>query len=74
METAILARKRAVEKKWTPAITLPQVREGIAMLLRAACPYDPTTHIAKHKTRQLIRKDEARFYHHKAANRLPQLR
>jgi hypothetical protein len=61
-------------KKWTPAITLPQVREGIAMLLRAACKYDTPTQIAKHKTRQLIRNEEARFYHHKASNRLPPLR
>jgi len=44
------------------------------MLLRAACKYDTPTQIAKHKTRQLLRNEEARFYHHKARNRLPPLR
>ena len=61
-------------KKWTPAITVPQIRDGIAMLLRAAYLCDTPTQIANHKTRRLLRNEEARFYHYKARNRLPPLR
>jgi hypothetical protein len=62
------------EKKWTPAIPVPQVRDGIAMLLRAACLRDTPTQVANDKTRRLTRNEEARFYHYKARNRLPPLR
>lgn len=58
----------------TPAITLPQIRDGIAMLLRAAYQCDTPAKIARNKTRQLMRNEEARFYHYKARNRLPPLR
>ena len=61
-------------KKWTPAITLPQVKDGIAMLLRAAWQCDTPEHIARNKTRRLIRNEQARLYHWRARNRLPPLR
>ena len=53
-------------KKSTPAITVPQIRDGIAMLVRAAYLCDTPTQIANHKTRRLLRNEEARFYHYKA--------
>ena len=55
-------------------MTLPQIREGIAMLLRAAWDCDTPAKIARHKTRRLIRNEQARLYHHKTRNRLPPLR
>jgi hypothetical protein len=51
-----------------------EVRDGLAMLLRAACPCDTPYHIARNKTRRLQRNEQARFYHWKSRNRLPQLR
>jgi hypothetical protein len=55
-------------------MTVPQIRDGIAMLLRAPCPCDTPTHIADNATRRLLRNEQARFYHYKARNRLPPLR
>lgn len=40
------------------------------MLLRAAYQCDTPAKIARNKTRQLVRNEEARFYHYKARNRL----
>ena len=62
------------EKKCSPAITAPQIRDGIAMLLRTAYQCDTPTQIAKNKTRRLRRNELARFYHWKRHNRLPPLR
>jgi hypothetical protein len=55
-------------------MTVPQIRDGIAMLLRTTCLRHTPTQIARDKTRRLLRNEEARFYHHKARNRLPPLR
>ncbi|NOZ41544.1 MAG: hypothetical protein GXP24_15150 [Planctomycetes bacterium] len=52
---------------------MPQIRNGIAMLLRAAYNCDTPMKIARNKTRRLIRNEQARFYHYKARNRLPPL-
>ena len=65
---------RIAEKKYSPAITVPQIRDGIAMLLRTASPCDTPTLIANNKTRRLRRNELARFYHYKARNHLPPLR
>ncbi len=72
--TWFLASEARWGKKYTPAITAPQVRDGIAMLLRAAFQCDTPAKIAKNKTRRLVRNEEARFYHYKARNRLPPTR
>jgi SRSO17 transposase len=72
--TWFLVRESHRGKKWTPAITFPQIRDGIAMLLRAACLCDTPIKIANNKTRRLIRNEQARFDHYKARNRLPPLR
>ena len=52
--TWFLVGKSHRGKKWTPAITVPQIRDGIAMLLRAACQCDTPTKIANNKTRRLL--------------------
>jgi len=72
--TWFLVREAQRGKKWTPAITVPQIRDGIAMLLRVQYCCDTPSAIAANKTRRLKRNEEARFYHHKARNRLPPLR
>lgn len=74
LATWFLVRESHRGKKWTPAITVPQIRDGIAMLLRAAYQCDTPTKISQDKTRRLLRNEEARFYHYKARNRLPPLR
>ncbi|MEO8495193.1 MAG: DUF1501 domain-containing protein, partial [Planctomycetota bacterium] len=74
MATWFLTLETDRGKQITPAITVPQIRDGIAMLLRAACNCNTPTTIAKNKTRRLIRNEEARFYHYKARNRLPPIR
>jgi hypothetical protein len=65
---------RSGGKEYTPAMTAPQIRDGLAMLLRAATACNTPTTIARNKTRRLRRNELARFYHYKARNRLPPLR
>jgi len=61
-------------QKYTPAMTAPQICDGLAMLLQKAHRCDTPTAIARNKTRRLIRNQLARFYHYKARNCLPPLR
>jgi SRSO17 transposase len=69
-----LVRETLLGKQWAPAITVPQVREGLAKLLREACGcYDPER-IAREATRRLERTALARFYRWKQRNRLAPLR
>ena len=60
-------------KKWTPAITVPQIQEGIARLLHAAADCDGPTRVARERTRRLERNQLARLYHWKQHNKLPPL-
>ncbi len=46
--------KFVARKRWTPVITVPQIRDGVAMLLRAAYQCDTPTKIANNKTRRLM--------------------
>jgi hypothetical protein len=61
------------EKKWTPAMTFPQMRQGIAMILHEAFPCGTTPHMLKERQKRLQRHELARFYHWKQRNRLPPL-
>jgi SRSO17 transposase len=57
-------------KPLAPAITLPQVRAGLALLIEAACdPYN-AERIARRTQRQTTRNELARFYHWKRRNLL----
>jgi SRSO17 transposase len=56
-------------KKWTPAITVQQIREGIALILHRAC--GTTSRIASDRERWLKRNELARLYHWKQRNCLP---
>ena len=61
-------------KKWTPAITVPQIRQGLAMLLHRACRCGDPDRVAFDRTRRLQRNESARLYHHKRRNLLAPLR
>ena len=58
----------------TPALTVPQVRAGLASLLRSACGCDEAERVARDRTRWLRRTALARFYRWKKCKRLAQLR
>src|SRR5215831_12803122 len=58
-------------QQMTPALTLPQVRYGLSLLLMEMfCPSDIDS-ICRHVHRQLLRNELARFYHHCTRNYLP---
>ena len=67
----ILETRRGQKK--TPALTLPQIREGIALLLHAALQNNSCRGIARERTRRLKRNQLARFYHCKQRNKLAPL-
>jgi SRSO17 transposase len=69
-----LVRETLLGKEWAPAVTVPQIRAGLAMLLHeAAGCYDPER-VARECTRRLERTALARFYRWKQRNRLAPLR
>ena len=55
----------------TPALTLPQVRYGLSVLLMEVFCTLSIPYICRHVQRQLMRNELARFYHHHARNCLP---
>ena len=61
-------------KKVTPALTVPQVRAGLASLLRSACRCDEPERVARDRKRWLTRTALARFYRWKKCKRLAPLR
>ena len=61
-------------KKWTPAITVPQVREGLAMILHRTCDCADPDRIVRECNRRLVRNELARFYHWMKRNLLAPLR
>jgi len=73
MATWFLVQEARRGKKWTPAITIPQIREGLALLLHAASGCDGPTRIARERTRRLERNQLAKLYHWKRRSSLPPL-
>ncbi len=61
-------------KKATPALTVPQVRDAIALILHQELSPATPQRVARNKQRRLERNELARFYHWKQRNRLPPLR
>lgn len=61
-------------KQWAPAVTVPQIRTGLAKLLRQACGCDQPERIAQDGQRRLERSTLARFYHYKRRKLLAPLR
>ena len=54
-------------------MTLPQIRQGIAMILREAYQCDTRAHLLDACQKRLRRNALARFYHWKQRNLLPPL-
>jgi SRSO17 transposase len=58
-------------QQWTPALTLPQVRYGLSLLLLEALYTPGTDSICRQVQRQLLRNESARFYHHRTRKCIP---
>jgi DDE superfamily endonuclease len=55
-------------QQWTPALTLPQVRYGRSVLLLEVFCTPGIDSICRQVSRQLMRNELARFYHHRTRN------
>ena len=55
----------------TPALTLPQVRYGLSVLLLEVCCTPGIDSLCRQVQRQLLRNESARFYHHRARKCVP---
>jgi SRSO17 transposase len=55
----------------TPALTLPQVRYGLSVLLLEVFCTPGVDSICRHVQRQLLRNELARFYHHRTRKCMP---
>jgi hypothetical protein len=58
-------------QQWTPALTLPQVRYGLSLLLLETFLTLGVSSICRHVQRQLRRNELARFYHYHTRQCLP---
>ena len=58
-------------QQWTPALTLPQVRYGLSLLLLEVLYTPGIDSICRQVQRQLLRNELARFYHHRTRKCLP---
>jgi hypothetical protein len=58
-------------QQWTPALTLPQVRYGLSVLLIEVFCTRSISYICRQVQRQLMRNELARFYHHHARKCMP---
>jgi SRSO17 transposase len=58
-------------QQMTPALTLPQVRYGLSVLLLEAFLTLGVSYICRQVSRQLVRNESARFYHHRTRKCLP---
>ena len=58
-------------QQWTPALTLPQVRYGLSVLLLEVFCTPGVVSICRQVQRQLLRNEAARFYHHRTRKCIP---
>jgi len=58
-------------QQFTPALTLPQVRYGLSLLLLEVYCTPGTDYICRQVYRQLMRNELARFYHHRTRKCMP---
>jgi len=58
-------------QQWTPALTLPQVRYGLSLLLLAVFCTPGIDSICRQVHRQLLRNELARFYHYRTRKCMP---
>ena len=70
LATWFLERETQGGKKWAPALTLPQIRHGIAVILREAFQCGTMSHMLEERQKRWRRNELARFYHWKRWNQL----
>ena len=58
-------------QQFTPALTLPQVRSGLSLLLWEVFRTPGLDSICRQVQRQLQRNESARFYHHRTRKCIP---
>jgi SRSO17 transposase len=58
-------------QQWTPALTLPQVRYGLSLLLLEVYCTPSIDYICRQVSRQLMRNELARFYHYRTRKYMP---
>jgi SRSO17 transposase len=58
-------------QQWTPALTLPQVRYGLSLLLLEVFCTPGIDSICRQVQRQLQRNESTRFYHHRTRKYVP---
>ena len=73
LATWCLERETQRGKKWTPAMTFPQVRQGIAVIVREALQCGTMSHMVEERQKRLRRNALARFYPWKRRNQLAPL-
>ena len=61
-------------QQYTPALTLPQVRYGLSMLLMEVFCTLSTASICRQVQRQLMRNELARFYYHRTRKCIPPMK
>jgi len=66
-----LIRETHRGQQWTPALTLPQVRYGLSVLLLEVFCTPGIDYICRHVYRQLMRNELTRFYHYRTRKCLP---
>ena len=67
----VLVRETHRGQKLTPALTLPQVRDGLSLLLLEVYCTLGTDSICRQVSRQLLRNELARFYHYRTRKCMP---
>ena len=73
LATWFLVRDTDRGKKWTPAITLPPIRQGLAMILHEAFQCGTMSQRLQECQKRWQRNELARFYHWKQHNLLAPL-
>jgi hypothetical protein len=71
MAVWFLIRETHRGQQLTPALTLPQVRYGLSLLLLEVFCTPGIDSICRQVQRQLLRNELARFYHHRARKYIP---
>ncbi len=61
-------------QQFTPALTLPQVRYGLSILLLGMFCTLSIASVCRQVQRQLMRNELARFYHHRTRNCIPPMK
>jgi SRSO17 transposase len=74
LATWFLTKEARRGKKWTPALTVPQLRVLISGVLNRALGCQCQTHRLRTANRRLQRNESARLYHWRQRNCLPPLR